>query len=63
MRMTQIEYDPEVKILGIHLGNKKTVNCVEQDGCVFDYDADGNIVYIEVFDVSPSIIESLLKSN
>ncbi|MBI2634407.1 DUF2283 domain-containing protein [Candidatus Peregrinibacteria bacterium] len=58
--MIKVNYDSEVNILELFF-NKKKVADSEMHGCVIDYDKEGNIVYIEILDVNPQAIKSLVK--
>lgn len=49
--MPKIEYDSEVKILKIRLSNKKSVDSDIKNNVVLDYDAQGNVVNIDVMQV------------
>lgn len=46
--MRKVTYDPEVKILMIYLSKEKIVDSDTEGNCIFDYDANGNVVDIEV---------------
>lgn len=64
--MTNITYDPEVRILDIRLSKAKIVDSDSQGDCIFDYDAKGNIVNIEIlldFDLEELINKSKKKSK
>ena len=50
--MAKIYYDPEVNILSIKLLSSKSIDSDVFDDLVLDYDADGNIVNIEVMNVN-----------
>ncbi len=52
----KMHYDPSVDMFYIDLSDAEVVNSNEiQDGVVADYDKDGNIVGIEIFDASERI--------
>lgn len=64
--MTNITYDPEVQILMIRLSKAKVVDSDSKENCIFDYDAKGNIVNIEVlldFDLAKLIAKSKKNSK
>ncbi|MBU1018644.1 MAG: DUF2283 domain-containing protein [Patescibacteria group bacterium] len=50
--MAKIKYDPGVQIPSIRLSDKKSVDSDVQDNVVLDYDADGQLVNIEVMEAS-----------
>jgi uncharacterized protein YuzE len=68
-RPMKVRYDPEVDMLYIDLGDAEVANSDEiQEGYVADYDKDGNIVGIEIFDASeridnPAAVEFRNMSN
>ena len=52
----KIEYDQEVDALYIQFKNSEIVNSDEEpEGFVFDYDADGNIVGLEIRNASKQV--------
>lgn len=52
----KVKYDKEVDALYINLSAEKIVESDEQKpGIVFDYDANGNIVGIEILNASQKI--------
>lgn len=61
--MTRINYDPEVKILDVYLSEAQIVDSDMEGDCIFDYDAKGNIVSIEImnFDLEKLIRETKKK--
>jgi uncharacterized protein YuzE len=49
----KINYDPEVDALSIILSNRPVVESDEnRPGVILDYDANGNIVGLEILDAS-----------
>lgn len=50
--MPKIHYNPEVKILSIRFGETKSVDSDVKDNIVFDYDAQGHIVNMDVMEVN-----------
>ncbi|MCB0621224.1 MAG: DUF2283 domain-containing protein [Saprospiraceae bacterium] len=49
----KIKYDIEVDVLIIRLSDEKVVESDEsKKGVIIDYDKDGNVVSIEILDVS-----------
>lgn len=50
--MPKIHYDPDVKILSIRFQDSKSVDSDVKDNVVFDYDANGHIVNIDVMEVN-----------
>src|SRR5262249_14353243 len=52
----KVRYDPSVDMLYIDLNDAEIVNSDEiQEGIVADYDKDGNIIGIEIFDASERV--------
>ena len=50
--MPKIHYDPEVKILSIRFAEAKSIDSDVKDNIVFDYDAHGHIINIDVMQVN-----------
>lgn len=48
----QIKYDKKSNILSIRLGKKKSVDSDVRDNIVIDYDEKGEIVNIEIMEMS-----------
>jgi uncharacterized protein YuzE len=59
MSNVEIKYDPQVNILRIRLGDQPIEQSDEvQPGVIVDYDANGNIVGLEILDVSDILTAS-----
>lgn len=56
--MAKVSYDPEVNILSIKLLSKKSVDSDVFDDIVLDYDAEGNIVNIDLMNIN---LENLIS--
>jgi uncharacterized protein YuzE len=56
--MATVEYSPDVQILSIRLGKKKSVDSDIQGNVVLDYDKDGKLMNIDVMEVN---VEDLLS--
>lgn len=55
--MTEITYDSEVKILMIHLNDRKISDSeMQNDNCIIDYDKNGEIVSIEILNIEPDLL-------
>ena len=50
--MPKIQYNPEVKILSIHLMDSASVDSDVKGNAVLDYDKNGNLVNIDVMEVN-----------
>jgi len=50
--MPKINYDQEAKIMTIQVSGKKSVDSDVQDNIVVDYDKKGEIVRIEIMNIS-----------
>ncbi len=56
MKRTPIEYDAQSDTLQLYLSDAPIEESAElQPGLIVDYDADGNIVGIELLDASESV--------
>lgn len=58
--MPKLHYDPDVKILSIRFREGKSVDSDVKDNIVFDYDANGHIVNIDVMEVN---LEDLIHTE
>ncbi len=48
----KIEYDPEHDIMNIEISNRNVCDSREIDGLIIDYGANGEVVSVEILDVS-----------
>lgn len=55
--MSKVSYDPEVKILSIRVSKEKIADSDMLGDCIVDYDSKGNIINIEILEISPKDIE------
>ncbi len=58
-KMPQITYDPDAQVLNIKLKETKVSDSDMVDNCVLDYDDKGEIINIEITEISPSSIKDL----
>ncbi len=59
--MTDITYDPDARILNIHLMDGKVHDTDVQKNCIIDYDKKGRILNIEVTEID--FEEMLFKTD
>lgn len=53
-KIPHVHYDSEAKVLSIRLSHNKSVDSDLQKNVVLDYDADGNLVNVDIMQVSLS---------
>ena len=61
MTKPQIKYDKDSKIVSIRVGKKRSVDSDVKDNIVVDYDDDGEVVNIDIMNISLAEFSKIRK--